>query len=48
MLKAMTVIVSLSGFLSSCDTTTAPPDISSLQLTPQEQNQEYIQKSLQS
>jgi outer membrane PBP1 activator LpoA protein len=47
-LAAAALIISLGGFLSGCDTTTTPPDISSLQPTPQEQNQEYIQKSLQS
>lgn len=47
-IAALALIPAFCAILTACDTTTTPPDISSLQPTPQEQNQEYIQKSLQS
>jgi len=34
--------------LSGCETTTRPPDINSLQPTPQEQNQAKLQAAMQS
>lgn len=42
------VIIAMTCFLTSCNTTTQEPDISSVQPTPQEQQQAKIQQALQS
>ena len=41
------IVIAITCFLTSCNTTTQEPDISSVQPTRQEQNQEKIQQSLQ-
>lgn len=42
----LAIVIASTFFLTSCDTTTQEPDISSIQPTKQEQNQEKIQQSL--